>query len=158
MLSMSQMMQEYIKRQQENTTEKQQKIVEELLEVATAWHEGKMPLEEAMRLTGDGWLRTKVGQRLLGSDASIWSDFIEAILEEAQADCSLGVQTAWGFISAQEIHSAGGRIERVYDVATQQTICNARFPEVNLERPAASRSSFFGSEPQRTASMVEWME
>lgn len=155
----AEILQEFIKRQQERMTAKQQRIVDEAIEVARAWLDGQLPLSEAMRLTGDGWLRMKIGHSLLGENAMIWQRFVEAIIEERDSECTFGVETTSGFLSMQEITDRGGRIERVYDPVSQQVRCRVRWPHIDLERPPIHQKndSLVGGSG-RSPSMVEWMD
>lgn len=155
----SDILQEFVKRQQERMTSKQRQIVADALDVARAWLDGQLPLAEAMRLTGDGWLRMKVGHGVSGEDALIWQRFIESVLEERDSECRYGIETPSGFLSAQEIADHGGRMEQTFDPVTQRVRCVVRWPHVELDRPASQpRNDGLVGGSGRSPSMVEWME
>lgn len=142
------------------TTDKQKALIDEFKQIAGEWHAERMPLRDAISLTGDGWLRNQITRRITQDDPAytIWHEFLEAILLDANGMCQLGVQTPQGFVRRIDIEDAGGQIVQQYDQATGEIICTMLFPRV-VDNNDARRSSRFLAEGGYTpATLADWEE
>lgn len=131
---------EVIRRVQEqwlaSTSERQKEIIDECVEVAMAWRDGKMPLHEAKRLTIGPGVRHQVSRRILDGDDrhAAWHAFLQAIIDDEADRCETGVASPFGFIRRDEIEAQGGQLRRVTNRDTGEIECRAVFPKINLKR------------------------
>jgi hypothetical protein len=113
-----------------NMTDKQRRVVEEFWEIVTAWDAGEMPIEDATKLTGDGWLRCMaLSYSTLDAQDPLYRAAMRMLDEIISRRDDGWFYTNQGWLSLHEIDAAGGRLVDGVDVATGELTRKIQFPQ-----------------------------
>lgn len=112
---------------EKEATEKQEAMIADFYETLEGWRDGALPLSEAVKLTGDGWLRNQIVRKTTpGSDRwNLAMRFLDAVMVSQMTTDTIAFYTDHGWFTEREIREIGGDIQFKPDPSTGEIMVQA---------------------------------